>query len=85
VDVVITGCLGVCKGPVAMLPIGGRWEVVAGVRGKDSRKRLVQAVTRQRQKALKKRTVRGSRRDKAIAKGAAKLARRTRRVAVATR
>lgn len=79
VEVVVTGCLGVCKGPVAMCPIGDRWEVVSKVKGKDARKRLVEAVTRQRQKAVKKRAVTGSRRKKAIAKAADKLARRLRR------
>ena len=77
VEVVVTGCLGVCKGPVAMCPIGDRWEVVSKVKGKDARKRLVEAVTRQRQKAVKKRAVTGSRREKAIAKGTGKLARRS--------
>jgi hypothetical protein len=80
VEVVITGCLGVCKGPVAMVPIGDRWEVVANVRGKEARKRLVEAVTRQRQKCLKKRALSGPRRKKAIAKGTGKLARRRRPV-----
>ncbi len=84
VEVVITGCLGVCKGPVAMCPIGDRWEVVSKVRGKDDRKRLVEAVTRQRQKAVKKRAVTGPRRKKAVEKGTGKLARRLRRP-VATR
>jgi len=79
VDVVITGCLGVCKGPVAMASIGGRWEVVANVKGKDARKRLVLAVTQQRQKVVKKRAVSGSRKKTAIAKGTGKLARRLRR------
>ena len=65
VEVLTTGCLGVCKGPVAMLPIGDRWEVVSRVRGKDARARVVDAMTRQRQKALRKRAVRGSRRRKA--------------------
>ncbi|MCK9494243.1 MAG: (2Fe-2S) ferredoxin domain-containing protein [Dehalococcoidia bacterium] len=89
VEVLITGCLGVCKGPVAVIPVGDRWEVVAKVRGKDARRRLLEAITRQRQKVVKSRTVRGSRRRKAIAKGAGKLARRpgphARRVAASLR
>src|SRR3546814_4735597 len=44
VEVLTTGCLGVCKGPVAMLPIGDRWEVVSRVRGKDARARVVDAM-----------------------------------------
>lgn|GEM_PF-2637891 len=76
VEVVIVGCLGVCKGPVAMCPIGKSWEVVAKVKGKGDRKRIVDAFLERREKGLKKRAVRGSRRKKAIAKGTGKLERR---------
>lgn len=60
-----------------MCPIGDRWEVVAKVKGKDDRKRVVDALIEKRQKALKKRMVKGGRRRKAIAKGTTKLARRS--------
>lgn len=59
-----------------MCPIGKGWEVVAKVRGKGDRKRLVDAFLERREKGLKKRAVRGSRRKKAIAKGTGKLERR---------
>lgn len=77
-QVITSGCLRICKGPVAMVPAGDRWEVIPRVRGKDARKRLVEAVMRQRRKALKKRAVGGGRRRKAVAKGTARL-RRVRR------
>lgn len=76
VEVVIVGCLGVCKGPVAMCPIGKGWEVVAKVKDKDDRKRVVNALVERHEKGLKKRAVRGSRRKKAIEKGTLKLERR---------
>ncbi|MCA9851768.1 MAG: hypothetical protein KC461_14140 [Dehalococcoidia bacterium] len=75
-DVVIVGCLDICKGPVALCPVGDRWEVVAKVRGKDVRKCVLQALAEQRARPLKKRMVRGKKRRKAIAKATKKLARR---------
>lgn len=73
---VTTGCLGICKGPVVMVPAGERWEIIPRVRGKAARQRLIEAVTGQRRKALKKRAVRGPRRRKAIARGTGRLTRR---------
>ena len=75
-DVVIVGCLGICKGPVAVCPIGDRWEVVCKVRGKDDRKCVLQALKQQREQAVKKRVVGGKKRRKAIAKATRKLERR---------
>jgi hypothetical protein len=76
-DVIIVGCLGVCRGPVAILSIGDRWEVVSRVRDREARGRLVKALIRQRAKAIRKRIVRGSRGRKAIEKGMRKLGRRS--------
>lgn len=77
-SVLIVGCLGVCRGPVAMLSLGDRWEVVCRIRGSGRRKRLVRALARQRSRGIRKRIVRGPRRRQAIAKGVRKLARRYR-------
>lgn len=76
VDVVIVGCLGVCKGPVAMCPIGDRWEVVCKVKRKDDRKCVLQALRQQREKAVKPRAVSGKKRRRAIEKATKKLERR---------
>lgn len=76
VDVVIVGCLGVCQGPVAMCPIGDRWEVVAKVKGEAGRECVLQALCEQRSGGLKERAVKGKRRRKAIAKATSKLGRR---------
>lgn len=65
-----TRCLGVCKGPVALLLIDDRWEVVSRIRGKRARQRALAAVTESRKRTIRSRSVRGARRRRALSRGA---------------
>jgi len=76
VEVLPSRCLRVCKGPVAMFPVGNRWQVVARIRGGRARRKVVLALTRQRQRGIRKRSVRGGRRRRAIERGTQAILRR---------
>ena len=47
-----TKCLGICEGPVAIVTIEGRQEVVAGLRSGKRQRRLIDAVLRQKRSRL---------------------------------
>ena len=64
-----TRCLRVCRGPVVLTQIGSRWEAVSRVRGKRARANLLRAMQRQRRQPVRKRLVRGTKREHAIARG----------------
>ncbi|MEI6665525.1 MAG: hypothetical protein WCL53_05170 [Chloroflexota bacterium] len=64
-----THCLRVCRGPVVLTQIGGQWEAVSRLRGKRARANLLRAVQRQRRRPVRKRLVRGAKREHAIARG----------------
>lgn len=63
-------CLGICKGPVALVLLEGEWVVASRVRGKKARRSLVETVTSHGRRAIpKKRRIVGARRKRAIARG----------------
>ena len=66
VPVVSSRCLKVCHGPVAVVPVGGRWRVVERIRDKKIREELLRALRRQRQGRIRRQLVRGGDRRAAI-------------------
>lgn len=76
VDSLFVGCLDVCRGPVAVVPLKGRWEVVSRVRGPKARRRLVRALEAGKRKPIAAYRLRAGRRRKAVERGLRNLARR---------
>ncbi|RLT27202.1 MAG: hypothetical protein DWI48_04215 [Chloroflexi bacterium] len=72
VRVEATHCLQICHGPVVLAQIGDHWEAVSRVRGKRARANLLRAMQRQRRRPVRERLVRGSKRERALARGHAK-------------
>ena len=66
VEVKASGCLGICDGPVAVAPVGDRWEVVRKVDDKRRRSKLASAVVSGQRSKIRGRLVAGSRRKKAL-------------------
>lgn len=62
-------CLGVCDGPVAIVTIAGRQEVVARLRKGKRQRRFVEAATGQKRSRLPS-TISGKARKKALARAA---------------
>ena len=66
VPVVSSRCLKVCHGPVAVVPVGGRWRVIERIRGRKTRARVLGALRRQRTGRIRRQLVRGGDRRVAI-------------------
>lgn len=67
-------CLGICEGPVAIVEIGGRQEVVGSLRSGKRQRRMIEAVLRQKRSRLPS-VITGNKRAKALARAARTLAR----------
>ena len=66
VRVVTSRCLKVCEGPVVVVAIRDRWDVVERVRSKQAQRRVIEALQRQRRAPIKKRLVEGGERRRAL-------------------
>lgn len=53
-------CLGVCDGPVAVVTVAGETRVIADIRKKEHRAKVVQALMSAKPKRLRRFTVKGS-------------------------
>ncbi len=65
-------CLGICEGPVAVVTIGDRQEVVGSLRSGKRQRRLIDAVLRQKRSRLPS-VITGKKRTKALARAVKSL------------
>lgn len=73
IEVVPTKCLGVCNGPVAVIPLGRKPVVVSEVDSARARTRLQKAIANGDTRMLKRYAVGGGKREKALKRSARAL------------